>query len=389
MADFFPILSDEEEETYSPVQNKQTAWVPKDASSSRLVGSTYGEVRKLKKDFGAEFQAMSPTPPSAATQPPRPKTNVPFMPISAKSRKPVEDKTGLLLAKNKELEEKHKEELWKKDVQIHYLRCTLGMENQTLLDNVDTLVSKTPVRGWTPFERLKKVSDMNPGEIEKEICVRGGKHLIVNWEIKAKGKHPPKIVDPAGGTRLMTKEYFCRNTLRDLRAKTVGLAIPLRKYSGPVPSKMPTPIAPPVKPDPLYLHPCPPGSRAVKIDVKSTAQTIQNAVRPKQSPPTSLPDSKKNRTLTKPVASGSVTPSPSPTPPFTLPSVKVLSHGKEVTLKVVSGENDPSKKTPVEKRPYNKIWNWEAGCPDCGKTSKSKEAFRKHRSDKGRCKPKT
>ena len=54
------------------------------------------------------------------------------------------------------------------------------MENQTLLDNVDTLVSKTPVRGWTPFERLKKVSDMNPGEIEKEICVRGGKNLIVN-----------------------------------------------------------------------------------------------------------------------------------------------------------------------------------------------------------------
>ena len=178
----------------------------------------------------------------------------------------------------------------------------------------------------------------------------------------------------------MTKECFCRNTLRDLRAKTVGLAIPLRKYSGPVPSKMPTPIAPPVKPDPLYLHPCPPGSRAVKIDVKSTAQTIQNAVRPKQSPPSGLPDGKNNRTLTKPVASGSATPSPSPAPPFTLPS--------GITLKVVSGENDPSKKTPVEKRPYNKIWNWEAGCPDCGKTSKSKEAFRKHRSDKERCKPK-
>ena len=167
--------------------------------------------------------------------------------------------------------------------------------------------------------------------------------------IEAKGKHPPKIVDTAGGTRLMTKEYFCRNTLRDLRAKTEGLAIPLRKYSGPVPSKMPTPIAPPVKPDPLYLHPCPPGSRAVKIDVKSTAQTIQNAVRPKQSPPSGLPDGKKNRTLTKPVASGSVTPSPSPAPPFTLPSVKVLSHGKEVTLKVVSGENDPSKKTLLKK----------------------------------------
>ena len=67
------------------------------------------------------------------------------------------------------------------------------MENQTLLDIVDTLVSKTPVRGWTPFERLKKVSDMNPGEIEKEICVRGGKHLIVNWDNwvnRSKGKAP-------------------------------------------------------------------------------------------------------------------------------------------------------------------------------------------------------
>ena len=383
MADFFPSLSDDDEETYSPVQNKQTAWVPKDASSSRLVGSTYGEVRKLKKNFGAEFQAMSPTPPSAATQLPRPKTNVPFMPISAKSRKPVEDKTGLLLAKNKELEEKHKEELWKKDVQIHYLRCTLGMENQTLLDNVDTLVSKTPVRGWTPFERLKKVSDMNPGEIEKEICVRGGKHLIVKWEVKAKGKHPPKIVDPAGGTRLMTKEYFCRNTLRDLRAKTEGLPIPVRKYSGPVPSNLPAAIAPPVKPNPFYLHPHPPGSRPVKVDVKSTAQTIQNALRPKQSPPTGLPDGKKNKTFTKPVASGSVTPSSAP--PAPLPSVIALSDGKQVSFQVKIGENDPSKKPPVDKRPYNKIWNWEAGCPDCDKKPKTYRAFQKH---KERCKGK-
>ena len=187
----------------------------------------------------------------------------------------------------------------------------------------------------------------------------------------------------------MTKEYFCRNTLRDLRAKTEGLAIPLRKYSGPIPSKMPTPIAPPIKPDLLYLHLHPPGSRAVKVDVKSTAQTIQNAVRPKQSPPSGLPDGKKNRTITKPVASGSATPSPSPVPPSSLPSVVTLSDGKGITLKVVSGENDPSKKTPVEKRPYKEIWNWKAGCPDCGKTPKSYEAFRKHRSDKERCKPKT
>ena len=131
----------------------------------------------MRKDFGAEFQAMSPAPPSATTQPPKPKTKGPIMPISplaAKSRKPVEDKTGLLLAKNKELEERHKEELWKKDIEIHFLRCTLGTENQTLLDNVDTLISKTPVRGWTPFERLKKVSDMNPGKLIRKFVLGEG-----------------------------------------------------------------------------------------------------------------------------------------------------------------------------------------------------------------------
>ena len=76
-------------------------------------------------------------------------------------------------------------------------------------------------------------------------------------------------------------------------------------------------------------------------------------------------------------------------PTSSLPSVITLSGGKGITLKVVSGEIDPSKKTPVEKRPYKEIWNWKAGCPDCGKTPKSYEAFRKHRSDKERCKPKT
>ena len=33
-----------------------------------------------------------------------------------------------------------------------------------------------------------------------------------------------------------------------------------------------------------------------------------------------------------------------------------------------AGENDPSKKPSVEpKRPYNKIVNWQEGCPNCGK----------------------
>ena len=53
----------------------------------------------------------------------------------------------------------------------------------------------------------------------------------------------------------MTKEYFCRNTLRDLREKTVGFPIPSQKQSGPEPSNSPAPINPTQKSNPFYLHP--------------------------------------------------------------------------------------------------------------------------------------
>ena len=34
----------------------------------------------------------------------------------------------------------------------------------------------------------------------------------------------------------------------------------------------------------------------------------------------------------------------------------------------------------VEKREYNKIWNWQEGCPNCDAKPSSYPAFRKHLS---------
>ena len=119
----------------------------------------------------------------------------------------------------------------------------------------------------------------------------------------------------------MTKEYFCRNTLRDLREKTEGFPVPLQKRSGPEPSFSPPPIRPAQKPDPFYLHP------------KNTA-------------PTTNPQ-KQNTT---------------------------------VTFKVVSGENNPSKKPVLETRKYEEISNWKEGCPDCLAKPATYGAFRTHRS---------
>ena len=34
----------------------------------------------------------------------------------------------------------------------------------------------------------------------------------------------------------------------------------------------------------------------------------------------------------------------------------------------------------VEKREYNKIWNWQEGCPNCDAKPSSYDAFRKHLS---------
>ena len=54
-----------------------------------------------------------------------------------------------------------------------------------------------------------------------------------------------------------------------------------------------------------------------------------------------------------------------------------LPEGSTLKVNVKRGENDPAKKTPVEpKRSYNKIDNWEEGCPYCGKILPSYNLYR-------------
>ena len=104
------------------------------------------------------------------------------------------------------------------------------------------------MKGWVPFDRLKKVSEMSLEELEWEIQIRGYGKLISTWETKSKGQRET-VRDVLWGNREMTKEYYCRNTLRDLREKTVGLPIPAQKRPGPEPTST-VPINPTQKPNP-------------------------------------------------------------------------------------------------------------------------------------------
>ena len=78
-----------------------------------------------------------------------------------------------------------------------------------------------------------------------------------------------------------------------------------------------------------------------------------------------------------PVASGSATHVAAAAGP-TASSV-TLPEGSTLNVNVKRGENDPAKKPPVEpKRRYNKIDNWEEGCPYCGKILFSYNSYRQH-----------
>ena len=70
-----------------------------------------------------------------------------------------------------------------------------------------------------------------------------------------------------------------------------------------------------------------------------------------------------------------------------LPEGRMLNvNVKHVNVK--QGENDPAKKTPVEpKRPYNKIVNWQEGCPDCGSILQSYASYRQHVSYRCKSRP--
>merc|ERR1712105_457959 len=117
-----------------------------------------------------------------------------------------------------------------------------------------------------PFENLKKISDMSLEEVEGEIQIRGENHLVSSWETRCQEQGPPIIRDAVAGSREMTKDYFCRNTLRDLRKKTVGFPIPPPKRNNPESSISPVPIKPTQKPDIFYLHP--------KNKTKATASSL-------------------------------------------------------------------------------------------------------------------
>ena len=78
-----------------------------------------------------------------------------------------------------------------------------------------------------------------------------------------------------------------------------------------------------------------------------------------------------------PVASGSATHvAPSAVP--TASSIN-LPEGRTLNVNVNQGENDPAKKVPEDpKRGYNKIVNWEEGCPYCDAIPKSYDSYRQH-----------
>ena len=206
------------------------------------------------------------------------------------------------------MEETHRVEMQRKEMEIHFLRCTLAKTNQLHLDDIDSLMSEKPVKGWVPFSQLRKVSQMSSEDVEGEISVRGGKNLVFAWETRCVEQGTPHVTDNIGGTRKMTKDYFCRNILRDLREKANDLPIPQQKPSAPKHSSPPT-------------------------------ATTTSAHKP--------------TTPSKP---------------------------KTVFFKTVPGENNPAKKPVVEKRAYNKILNWQDGCPKCEAKPSSYDAFKKHLS---------
>ena len=179
-------------------------------------------------------------------------------------------------------------------------------------------------------------------EVVGEIKDRGANHLVSSWETRCEEQGPPIVRDSVAGTREMTKDYFCRNTLRDLREKTLGFPIPFQKPSGPEPSNSPAPINPTQKTNPFYLHP-------------------KTKVQPK--PATATSTSANSQNVVEPVAS---------------------NEGNIVSFKVVVGENNPSKKPAVVRRKYEEIRNWEDGRPDCPAKPTTYEAFRVHRSRCGR-----
>ena len=161
-----------------------------------------GGGEKLKEPLIGEFHASAAMPSTAQKKPPRsprpPCMQPTYSPIAPRPRRPPPiENTANLLARINEIEKKHKEELNRKEMEIHFLRCSLGKTDQSLLDDVDLLMSKKLPKGWT--DKLEKVSVMSSEAVEQEVGIRGAKNKVSAWE----AKKPPIVTDPAGGARVM------------------------------------------------------------------------------------------------------------------------------------------------------------------------------------------
>ena len=126
------------------------------------------------------------------------------------------------------------------------------------------------------------------------------------------------------GASFYLRESYFKSILGELRDKALGASIPSREYEGPPPANSPLPI----------VAPCNPAPNPPTYDVNHFLATGT-----KQKVPV----------------------------------------GKAVSFTVKAGVNDPSKKPPVgPKKKYNKIEDWEEGCPYCGKILLSYNSYRQH-----------
>ena len=218
---------------------------------------------------------------------------------------------------------------------------------------------------------------MSLAQVEWEIRIRGYAHRLIYDP-----KHPPPKKDFATGRSFYSRESYFRDLLEELRNKAYGAAIPSKEYQGSPPSDSPLPVGaarnhPPNRstkkgtfgpnlPPPLGVnHFLTTGTKQKPVDQVAMKKTLDQIFRPKISPPPGIPIDKKSRSSSMPVASGSATHvAPAPVPPAS--SIN-LSGGGTLKVNVNWGENDPAKKPPPvkPKKQYNKLDNWQDGCPYC------------------------
>ena len=124
----------------------------------------------------------------------------------------------------------------------HYLRCQLGAAGADNLEIFNKLMALDEAEGWTSFDDLPAIKNMNPAEVELEIKVRGYGHWLI-YDPKPKN-------DFATGSSFFSRESSFRDLLHELRNKAYGAAIPSKKYEGPPLAESPLPVGAPRNPPP-------------------------------------------------------------------------------------------------------------------------------------------